>query len=125
MGANFQRALADLEQQIANTARQRDGLNVRLAQLQAAKIGLQNAIGQQMQAEIQWTNLVKTVIFNCAREQPMSAVQVRDTLQTWGYSFDGIQNPLSFINTCLQRLAQQGEITRSDVGRPFRFSCQE
>ncbi|SRR6266478_2313169 len=93
-----------LQAQIANTPRERDGLNAKLAQLQATAIGLQNALGQQIQAEIAWTNLVKTVIYNCARQQPMSAVQVRDTLQSWGYNFSGIQNPPAFINTCFKDL---------------------
>jgi hypothetical protein len=47
---------------------------------------------------------------------------VRDTLANWGYDFAGIKNPLAFFNTILQRLAAQGEIVRSDTGRPFRFS---
>jgi hypothetical protein len=48
--------------------------------------------------------------------------KVRDTLGNWGYDFAGIKNPLAFFNTILQRLAEQGEIVRSDTGRPFRFS---
>jgi hypothetical protein len=124
MDNTLQKALAKVRQEIANTARERDALNAKLAQLQATEIGLRNTLGHQVQAEIAWTNLVKTVIYNCARQQPMTAVEVRDTLQSWGYNFNGIQNPLAFINTCLQRLAEQGQVVRSEVGRPFRFSCE-
>ena len=119
----LQKALVHVQAQIVTKTRARDTLNAELAQLQATAIGLQNALGQQIKAEIAWTNLVRTVIYN-SPEQPMTAAQVRDTLQSWGYNFDGIQNPLAFINTCLQRLAEQGQIVRSEVGRPFKFSCE-
>jgi hypothetical protein len=125
MDNTLERALANVRAQKASVARERDALNAKFAQLQAAEIGLQNALGQQIQAEIAWTNLVRTVIYSCARQQPMSAVQVRDTLQSWGYNFTGIQNPLAFINTCLQRLAEQGQVARTEIGRPYRFSCSE
>jgi hypothetical protein len=124
MDQTLQKALAKVREQIAQSARERDALNAKIAQPQATEIGLQNALGQQVQAEIAWTNLIKTVIFSCARERPLSAVEVRDTLQSWGYTFTGMQTPLAFINTCLQRLAEQGEIVRSDVGRPYKFSCE-
>lgn len=106
---------------IAAKATQRDKLDAEIAQLKATEIGLQNALGQQAQAEIAWTNLVRTAIAQSAGS-PMSAVDVRDTIASWGYDFSAIANPLAFFNTILQRLVQQGEITRSDVGRPYRFS---
>jgi hypothetical protein len=119
----LQKALLEVQSQIAVKSRLRDTLNAEIAQLQATAIGLQNALGQQIQAETAWTDLIRTVIYN-SPNQAMSAVEVRDTLQTWGYNMTGIKNPLAFVNTCLQRLAEQGEIIRSDVGRPFRFSCE-
>jgi hypothetical protein len=32
-----------------------------------------------------------------------------------------MKNPLAFFNTILQRLTEQGDLIRSDKGRPFRF----
>jgi hypothetical protein len=119
----LQKALLEVQSQIAAKCRLRDNLNAEIAQLQATANGLQHALGQQIQAETAWTDLIRTVIYN-SPNQAMSAVEVRDTLQSWGYNFAGIKNPLAFVNTCLQRLAEQGEIMRSDVGRPFRFSCE-
>jgi hypothetical protein len=119
----LQRALLQVQSQIAAKARLRDSLNAELAQLHATAIGLQNALGQQVQAETAWTDLIRTVVYN-SPNQPMSAVEVRDTLQSWGYNLAGIKNPLAFVNTCLQRLADRGEIIRSEIGRPFRFSCE-
>jgi hypothetical protein len=119
----LQRALLQVQSQIAAKARLRDSLNAELAQLRATAIGLQNALGQQVQAETAWTDLIRTVVYN-SPNQPMSAVEVRDTLQSWGYNLAGIKNPLAFVNTCLQRLADRGEIIRSEIGRPFRFSCE-
>lgn len=116
----LQNALREVRAKIALKSRQRDQLNAEIAQLQATEIGLQNALGQQMEAEIAWTNLVRTVISQSVG--PMSAVEVRDTLASWGYNFAGIRNPLAFFNTTLQRLWEQGEVTRTDAGRPFRFS---
>jgi hypothetical protein len=116
----LQSALHEVRTKIASKTQQRDRLNAEIAQLQATEIGLQNALGQQIQAEIAWTNLVRTVIHSTG--MAMRAVEVRDTLGNWGYNFAGIKNPLAFFNTILQRLAEQGEIIRSDTGRPFRFS---
>jgi hypothetical protein len=119
MTNDLQKALLNIRAQIAANSTQRDMLDAKIAQLRATEIGLQNALGEQLRAEIAWTDLVRTVVSQSAL--PMSAVQVRDTLTSWGYTFDGIANPLALINTILQRLAAQGEVTRSDVGRPFTF----
>jgi hypothetical protein len=116
----LQHALHEVRTKIASKTQQRDRLNAEIAQLRATEIGLQNALGQQIQAEVAWTNLVRTVIHSAG--MALSAVEVRDTLGNWGYEFAGIKNPLAFFNTILQRLAEQGEIIRSDTGRPFRFS---
>jgi len=119
----FKDALREVQKQIEAKSRQRDQLNAEIVQLQATEIGLQNALGQQVQAEIAWTELVLAVL-NSHPGQFMSAVQIRDTLVSWGYNFAGINNPLAFINTCVQRLADQGRVTRTPTGRPFRFSCE-
>jgi len=120
MTETLQKALEEVQKQIALKAQLRDQLDAEIVQLQAAEIGLRNALGQQIQAETAWTNLVRAVL-NSHPGQEMSAVQVRDVLQSWGYNFTGIKNPLAFINTVLQRLAERGEIIRSPMGRPFRF----
>jgi hypothetical protein len=119
----FQKALQEVQKQIAAKEQMRDRLNAEIVQLQATEIGLRNALGQQVQAEIAWTELVLAVL-NSYPGKFMSAVQIRDTLLSWGYNFAGINNPLAFINTCVQRLAHQGRVTRSTTGRPFRFSCE-
>lgn len=116
----LQQALQEVQKKIAAKIFHRDQLDAEIAQLKATEIGLQNALGQQIQAETAWTNLVRTVV-NYGGGQAMSAVDVRDTLLSWGYNFAGVKNPLAFINTILQRLVQQGEIVRSDTGRPFKF----
>ena len=121
----FLRALQEIRQKIAIKTNQRNQIDAEIAQMRATEIALQNAIGQEMHAEIAWTNLVRTVVNNYAVQHPMTAVQVRDTLQSWGYTFQGIANPLAFFNNILERLWKQGEIQRSDVGRPFKFSCNE
>jgi hypothetical protein len=118
----LQKALQEVQKQIATKAQLRDRLNAEIVQLQATEIGLQNALGQQEQAEMAWTELVLAVL-NSYPGKYMSAVQIRDTLVSWGYNFAGINNPLAFINTCVQRLADQGRVTRTPTGRPFRFSC--
>jgi hypothetical protein len=119
MTRTLQNALQEVQRQIALKIRQREQLDAEIAQLQATEIGLQNALGQQTEAEIAWTNLVRAVLNNNPG-QPMTAVQVRDTLQSWGYNFAGINNPLALVNTSLQRLADRGEIVR-EGHRPFRF----
>lgn len=121
MTETLQKALEQIQRDIARKTHERNQLDVQIAQLQATAIGIQNALGQQVQAEVAWTQLVRAVLNN-AQGQSMSAAQVRDTLQGWGYSFTGIQNPLAYINTVLQRLAERGEIIRSKTGRPFRFA---
>ncbi|MGC1434959.1 MAG: hypothetical protein WA847_03610 [Terriglobales bacterium] len=120
MTDEFQKALLQVRAQIAAKRTRRDLLDAEIAQLRATEIGLKNALGQQLRAEIAWTDLVRTVI-NQAAGQPTTAVQVRDTLKSWGYTFEGIANPLAFFNTILQRLTTQGELVRSDSGRPFKF----
>ena len=119
----LQNALREVQELIEAKTRQRDQLHAEIVQLQATEIGLQRALGQQVQAEIAWTELVLAVL-NKNPGQPMSAVEIREVLQTWGYSFAQINNPLAFLNTCLQRLAHQGRTLRSQQGRPFRFSCE-
>ena len=116
-------ALRQVQKQIEVKTRQRDTLDAEIVQLRATEMGLQTTLGQQVQAEIAWTNLVMAVL-NSHLGQPMSAVEIRDTLESWGYNFAGINNPLAFINTCLQRLAGRGQINRTEMGRPFRFSCE-
>src|SRR5271170_7110166 len=120
MTHELERALQQVRMQIAAKASLCERLESDIAQLRATEIGIQNALGQQVQAEIAWTKLVRTVI-NQAAGRAMSAVEVRDTLTSWGYTFSGIKNPLAFFNTILQRLADQNEVVRSDTGRPFRF----
>ena len=119
----LQKALEKVQRDIARKAHFRNQLNVEIAQLQATEIGIQNALGQQAQAEIEWTQLVRAVL-SSFQGQAVTAVQVRNTLLSWGYNFTGIQNPLAFINTILTRLAQRGDITRSRIGRPFRFGSR-
>ena len=119
----LQNALQEVQGLIEVKTRQRDQLHAEIVQLQATQIGLQRALGQQVQAEIAWTELVLAVL-NKNPGQPMSAVEIREVLQSWGYNFEQINNPLAFLNTCLQRLAQQGRTVRSEQGRPFRFSCE-
>lgn len=120
MANELQKALLQVRAQIAAKRTRRDLLDAEIAQLRATEIGLKNALGQHLRAEIAWTDLVRTVI-NQAAGQPMTAVQVRDTLKSWGYTLEGIANPLAFFNTVLQRLTTQGELARSDSGRPFKF----
>ena len=117
----LQKALAEVRLQMSHKIRERGRLDAEIAQLQATEIGLCNALGQQVQAETAWTDLVRTVMTQ-ASGVPLSAVEVRDTLTTWGYNFVGIKNPLAFFNTILQRLWEQGEIIRTKTGRPFKFS---
>jgi hypothetical protein len=123
MTGHYQKTLEHVRQQIGAKCRARDQLNAEIAQLQAVEIGVQTALGQQIKAETAWTDLVRTVVY--AARHPLTAVEVRDTLAGWGYTFAGIKNPLAFCNTILQRLAEQRELVRSDVGRPFKFSCEE
>jgi hypothetical protein len=120
MTNELQKALVQVRAQIAARKTKRDLLDAEIAQLRATEIGLKNALGQQLRAEIAWTDLVRTVI-NQAAGQPMTAVQVRDTVKSWGYTLEGIANPLAFFNTILQRLTTQGELARSDSGKPFKF----
>jgi hypothetical protein len=120
MTNTFEKALEEVRARIAMLLHQRDQLNAEIARMQATEIGLRNVIGQQIQAEIAWTDVVRSVV-NLSRGRPMSAVEVRDTLAAWGYKFEGIKNPLAFFNNILQRLSDQGELVRSDSGRPFRF----
>jgi hypothetical protein len=121
MAEILQQALEQIQHDIARKTHARNQLDVEIARLQATAIGIQNALGQQAQAEVAWTQLVRSVL-NSAEGRSMSAAEVRDTLQSWGYSFAGIQSPLAYINTVLQRLAERGEIVRSKTGRPFRFA---
>jgi len=118
----FEQALHQIEEEIKKVTRARAQLDVKLAQLSATKIGLQNALGQQVQAEIAWTNLVLAAL-NKYPGRPMTAVEIRDELVSWGYNFEGVNNPLAFINTCVQRLVEQGRAIRN-AGKPFRFSCE-
>lgn len=123
MTDTLQKALEQIQKDIAHKAQLRSQLDAEIAQLQATEIGIKNALGQHKQAEIAWTQLVRTVL-NSSQGQSVTAVQVRDLLESWGYTFAGIQNPLAFIHTILQRLAAQGEIIRSEKGRPFRFGME-
>lgn len=120
MTQELQKALEYVRGQIAVKLQKRAQLDAEVAQLQATEIGLQNALGQHVKAEIAWTDLVRAVLNSCPG-QSLSAVEVRDILASWGYDFRGIQNPLAFVNTILQRLSDRGEIFRSAKGRPFRF----
>ena len=120
MTETIHKALLQVQKQIEAKKQLRDRLNTEIVQLQATEIGLKNALGQQVQAQTAWTDLCLAVLNNFPN-QKMSAVEVRNVLESWGYTFTGINNPLAFINTCLQRLADRGQIVRSQVGRPFRF----
>src|SRR5258708_36116633 len=104
MTAAFQKALHEVQKQITQKIRMRDQLNAEIVQLQATQIGLQRALGQQVHAEMAWTDLVLAVL-NSQPGQSMGAVKVRDALQSWGYSFAARNNPLTLSNTCLERLA--------------------
>lgn len=117
----LQEALRQIQAQIAEAVQQRDRLNIRIVQLQGTELGLKNALGLQQQAETAWTELVLAAL-NSQPGQAMSAVEIRDVLNGWGYMFQGIRNPLGFINTCLQRMAERGLIRRSPRGRPFKFT---
>lgn len=119
----FEHALRQIQEQIQKKIRERSQLDTEIAQLQATEIGLQNALGQQVRMEIAWTNLALAAL-NKYPGRPMTAVEIRDELISWGYNFEGVHNPLAFINTCVQRLAEQGRVIRSERGRPFRFSCE-
>lgn len=119
----LQAALRQIQEKKQNLIRQRARLDVEIAQVEATEIGLQNSLGQRVQAEIAWTNLVFAAVSKYPG-RPMTAVEIRDELMSWGYNFQGVSNPLALINTCVQRLAKQGRVIRSERGRPFRFSCE-
>ena len=118
----LQKALQEVDAQIVRKIEQRNQLDVEIAQLQATKIGLQNALGQQIQAETAWTELVLAALKSYPAGQQVTASEIRNTLQSWGYSFEGVDNPLAFINTVLRRLVDRRVIERSKTGRPFRFA---
>ena len=120
MPEHLRKALEQINKEIELQTAIINAASAKLAQLQATKIGLQNALGQQEQAEIAWTDLVRAVLNNYPVGHRISAVEVRDVLKSWGYNFQGVTNPLALINTCLQRLFASGEIAR-EGGRPFRF----
>jgi hypothetical protein len=120
MTNDLQKGLAAIRSRKAAKIRQRDQLNVEIAQLDATERGFLGALGEQMEAEIAWTDLVRTVIRQFGGT-PVSALEVRDTLKSWGYSFTGMANPLAFFNNILQRLHAQHEVQRTGIGRPFRF----
>ncbi|SPJ13949.1 hypothetical protein SBDP2_1200003 [Syntrophobacter sp. SbD2] len=118
----LQEALQEVDAQIAQKTEQRNKLDIEIVQLRGTRIGLQNAIGQQIQSEMAWTDLVLAALNSYPAGQQLTASEIRDRLQTWGYTFQGIQNPLAFINTVLRRLVDRAVITRSQAGRPFRFA---
>jgi predicted transcriptional regulator len=118
----LQKALQEVEAQIARKTEQRNQLDIEIVQLQATKIGLQNALGQQVQAETAWTELVLAALKSYPAGQQVTASEIRDRLQSWGYSFEGVENPLALINTVLRRLVERAVIVRSKSGRPFRFA---
>src|SRR5579863_1735750 len=119
----LQIALRQIQEKKQRLIRERARLDAEIAQTEATEIGLQNSLGQHVQAEIAWTNLVLAAV-NKYPGRPMTAVEIRDELISWGYNFQGVSNPLALINTCAQRLSEQGRIFRSERGRPFRFSCE-
>jgi hypothetical protein len=115
----YQRALADLQAKLARSVAKRDAANAEIAQLQADIRAISNLLGQYVEAEAGWTDLIRTVVYNA--QGKVTAAQVRDTLQAWGYDLSGFKNPLGFIHTTLQRLSERGELERSVTRRPFMF----
>ena len=118
----LERALQEVDAQIAQKIEQRNKLDIEIVQLRGTRLGLQNAIGQQIQSETAWTELVLAALKSYPAGQQLTASEIRDRLQTWGYTFEGIQNPLAFINTVLKRLVDRAVIVRTKTGRPFRFA---
>ncbi|HEV3275791.1 MAG TPA: hypothetical protein VG860_03155 [Terriglobia bacterium] len=114
---DYNAALQAARQELAGLVQQREGISIRIMQLEKTIAGLatlaaQNQVQQTYQIELSEAILI--AMRNAA--QPMSPVGIRDMLVAMGFQFSRFVNPMSAVHNALRRLHRKRLIVEYEGG---------
>jgi hypothetical protein len=127
---NYKRAFNEAQSELIRAIQERDRLNLEIVRLQRltsslATLANQTEKHEQMQqaiaAEISFIDTIYAIVRSA--ERPLTRIDVRDRLATYGYDLSVYANGMGFIHTSLNRLVVSGRIAeiRPGIFAPNHF----
>ena len=122
MSDEYRRALDAACREYEQVAAEHARLETRLGQLKQTIGTLNKLCG--FEATVPWnlTDACRVVLRSSGR--PMTAIEIRESLDAAGLDFTRYQNALSAIHTVLKRLADGGEVVPRDVDETARVAYE-
>ena len=122
MSDEYRRALDAACREYEQVAAEHARLETRLGQLKQTIGTLNKLCG--FEATVPWnlTDACRVVLRSSGR--PMTAIEIRESLDAAGLDFTRYQNALSAIHTVLKRLADGGEVVPKDVDETARVAYE-
>ena len=105
---DYKRALEAACREYEDAAAQHAALETRIAQLKQTIGTLNKLCGYEATVPWSLTDACRVVLRSAGA--PMTAVQVRDRIESIGLDLDRYQNALGAVHTVLKRLAESGEV---------------
>ncbi len=116
----YKLALEKAESDLANAIQERDKWTLELVRLEHLTQALSVMIGKSnyrgFLAKVSQEVGFQEVVLTCVRQspEPMTAVDVRDSLTSIGYDLSKFKNPLAVIHGALKRLAAAKQIEETN-----------
>ena len=122
MSDEYRKALDAACREYEQVAAEHARLETRLGQLKQTIGTLNKLCG--FEATVPWslTDACRVILRSAGR--PMTAMEVRKSLDAAGLDFTRYQNALSAIHTTLKRLAEGGEVAPRDVDESARVAYE-
>lgn len=114
---NYRQAFLQAQAELVGAIQQRDRLNLEIVRLQrlvrslaasTAETENHEQMLQAISAEISFIETIHAIIRSA--EKPLTPIDVRDRLASYGYDLSVYSNPMGFVHTSLSRLKASGRI---------------
>jgi hypothetical protein len=114
---DYEQAIGQARRDLANAVFQRDFYNLEILRLQqvvnalavsASNAEIQERVNEEWQVFVELTQAIEAIVngsFN-----PISPIEVRDTLVFYGYNIGRYANPMAMVHQTLKRLVADGRI---------------
>ena len=120
--ADYQRALDAALRELEQAMAQRAALETRIAQLRQTVGTLNRLCGYEPTVPWSLTDACRVVLRSAAA--PLTAVEIRNRLQTIGLDTTRYANALSAVHTVLKRLVETGEILPAEHDESTRLAYE-
>jgi len=127
---NYHQAFLQAQTELVDAIQERDRLNLEIVRLQrlarslaatTAESEKHEQMLQALSAEISFIETIHAIVRSA--DKPLTPMDVRDRLASYGYDLSVYSNPMGFVHTSLSRLKGSGRIAeiRRGVYAPNHF----